>query len=86
VENGLCKLQSDFPNWTFHEDTLKYQLWNALKELKIRTSNEEGIWEGGVAKWKELGIVEINNLQMYMPLKIFSKGDKVWLMAHLSHP
>jgi hypothetical protein len=35
---------------------------------------------------KELSIVETNGLQMDMPLKIFSKGDKVWLMAHLSHP
>jgi hypothetical protein len=77
VENGLCKLQGDFPNLTFHEDTLKYQLRNTLKELKIMTSNEEGNLKGWCYKVKELSIVETNGLQMDMPLKIFSKGDKV---------
>jgi hypothetical protein len=32
-------------NSPFHEDTLKDQLWNALKDLKIGNSNEEGIKE-----------------------------------------
>jgi hypothetical protein len=31
-----------YPNSPFHEDTLKDQLWNALRDLKIDTSNGEG--------------------------------------------
>jgi hypothetical protein len=31
-----------YPNKVFEEDTLKDQLWDVLKKLKIKTSNEKG--------------------------------------------
>lgn len=42
VEGHLGKIKETYLNSIFQEHTLKNWLWDALKELKIRTFNEDG--------------------------------------------
>jgi hypothetical protein len=37
--------EMNYPNFEFHEETLKKKMQETLKELKTNTSNEEGLDE-----------------------------------------
>ncbi len=50
-----------YPNKVFEEDTLKDQLWDVLKKLKIKTSNEKG--SERVALWNEEVMMHLKSTQ-----------------------
>jgi hypothetical protein len=70
-------------NNLFKKDILKDQFWNTLKEFKTKISNEER--NERIMLQNEKVLAQLKKW-IDMPPRTFSKGDRLWLMGHLSHP